>query len=130
MGRMTTFIVIMVGMTLLFHFMGLIENTPNSALLNLALNPESITDNTFYQNMLFVFTGLGLGGLIILGTISKNFELVAMAPFVILLLYLLLDFIAVFQVAYVHLGVLAILLFSPFIVMFIITCLDWWRGVS
>jgi len=129
MSRMTTFVIMMVGITLLFHFMGLIENTPNNTLLNLALDPEGVNNDPFFTKVLLAVEGIAIVGAIILGAI-RNFELVTMGPFVVILINLLLDFISVFSVVYASIGVLAILIFSPLFIVYLLTAMDWWRGIS
>lgn len=123
MGKLTTFILIMSGLMLLFYFTGLIPNNP---FLNLLLSPEDMTTTEFYITLT---TAIAVGlGAIVIGFITKNLELAAMAVFVPIMITLMWNFISVYnKMASVN-KVIAIILFAPLLFMFLVTMLDWWRG--
>ncbi len=138
MSKIITMTVIMTGLMLLFYFGGLIQettqdgtcegNTPNSKLLNLLLQPECMKDSA-----LGVKTKLVIGsvaGVIIIAAalFIPNIELAIMGSFAIYYLTLLWDFLVVFQKVYNVAPVLAILIFGPLMMTFIIIIIDWWRG--
>jgi len=129
MARITTYIIVMTGIMLLFYFTGLLSNTISSTLLDIALNPEQI------QNIQFLgLTGTQLtlaaliGGSIVLGLAYFNAALVIVAPIAIYLLSLGWDFLSVFNVVAETNRFLAIILFAPLFIIWIITIIEWWRG--
>ena len=132
MGKFTTYIFIMTGLLILFHFMGLIEpdSTPNSVLLNILMNPQDISFSDFFNDyiLLTLTTGAGIVAGIIIGFVTKNAELAAMIGIATYLGTILWDFIAVYNVVAATNQVLAILLLGPLLFVFSITLVDWWRG--
>ena len=132
MGKFYTYLGIMSGLMLLFHFMGLIETgaTPNSQLLVLLLNTENFSWGTFFTDkiLLTITTGAGLLAGILVGFLSKNFELAAMVTITTWVGTIFWDFIAVYNVIATYNVVIATLLFAPPMFIFGFTLIDWWRG--
>jgi len=132
MGKFTTFLLIMSGLMLLFHFAGLIETgaTPNSALLNMLLDPSSFNLSSFYAQAALVFAAVGLLGGIVIGILTRNIEMAIFAPFTVFMITLLWDFLAVFNVIRAENMVIAVLIFGPILFLFIVSGLDWMRGLD
>lgn len=128
MGKMTGYILIMTGVTVLFYFTGLLSNTPNTVLLNLVLNTGQLTATPLYTKLSIAVLVLGVGGTILLGFISKQPELAATGLFTAYLVSLLFDFVSVFNVLASTNKALAILILSPWLILFIVTAIEWWRG--
>lgn len=131
MGKMTTFLLVISGTMLLFHLTGLVETgtTPNSVLLGYMLNPESLENSNFNLQIVLALEGLlAIAGAVVIGVITKNFELSAVAPVAIFLFNTMFDIIIVFNKVREANPVLAIVIFGPFMLLFVITTLDWWRG--
>ena len=130
MGKLTTYILVMSGLMILFYFTGLLENTGSSTLLDMLLNPAeySSEDSEFSVQLLLVLGGIATAGIIVIGIVTHNVELALMGTIAIWILNLLWDFLAVFNKVYSSNPVIAILLFSPVLFLFGITIIEWWRG--
>lgn len=128
----------MTGLMLLFYFTGLIQDctgdglcentTPNSQLLNLALNPQSIRESSLGVKILLSIEGLALIGAAVLALFYSRIELAILSTVAIYLFNLLFDFIAVYNTVREAHPVFAILLFAPLMVVYAITVIEWWRG--
>lgn len=138
MSKIITMTVIMTGLMLLFYFGGLIQTetddgtcegqTPNSKLLNILLQPECMKDSTIGRKL--IITLGSVAGVIVIAAalFIPNIELAIMGSFAIYFFTLLWDFMVVFQKVYEVAPVLAILIFGPLTITFIIIIIDWWRG--
>ncbi len=130
MGKFANYIVIMSGLTLLFYFAGLLDQTPNSTLLNLLLTPQTMQDTGFSIRALLAIQAILASAIVVGFAIAGNIELGVMVSFTVFLFNTLWDFIAVFSIVAASNPVIAILVFSPMLFLFIVTVLEWWRGVS
>ena len=127
MSRMTTFALIMVGISLLFYLFGIIESNP---LLDILLNPQTMSTGTFWATLI---GGLVVSiGAIVVGAITKNVELAVMTPIAAYLVTILWNFKDVYDKLKGAEGsaghIVGLLLFAPFLFMFIIMIVDFWRG--
>lgn len=121
MGKLTTYMFIMSGLTLLFYVTGLLHGTANSALLNLLLSPEGIKDSIFSGRVLAAL-GLITTAAAFLSTFYViNLQAVARISITLYLLSIGWDFIAVYAVVASVNSVIALLLFSPLLLVFVLT---------
>ena len=129
MGKLTTYILIMSGLMLLFYFSGLLpEGTVSNTLLSMLLNPGNLKNSPIGLDSDVLFTGVMTAGLVIGYLLYSNVELGITAIFVLAMGGFLWDFTRVYNVVYLANPVIAILLFSPVMLLFIITLIEWWRG--
>lgn len=129
MGKLTTYVVIMTGLLLLFYFTGLLpEGNPAADFLTLLTNPENMQFSEFALQIGTVINAIALTGAIIVGIIVGEVELVAVGGFAIFLVNLLWGFTAVYTKIASYDAVLATLLFSPIMFLFVMTIIEWWRG--
>lgn len=130
MAKMTNFLMIMTGIVILFYFFGYIENTFSSEILNIVFNPESIEVSRLILTITgFVTAAIGISiAAIKLGQIQTDF--IVFAPMVAVFLSFLWDFISIITVISSFNPYIAVILFSPLIVVYLITILEWWRGVT
>jgi len=138
MGKLTTYIIMMSGLMLLFYLTGLIQEctndglcettTPNSQLLNLVLKPQDISLTTLETNVELAIAGVGVVLVIAAGLFIGNVELAVMGSLSIYLISLFLDFLAVFNRIREANPVLALLFFAPIMFMYILIVAEWWRG--
>ena len=131
MGKFIVYAAIMATMILLFHLGGLVGETPNSTLLKILLSPENIGDEStgsFLSKVLLVAGGLALGGAVIVGFVFGQAEIVIMGTTTVFLVGLLLDVISVYNEIFAASPVIAILFFGVFLLTFILTAVDYWRG--
>ncbi len=138
MSKLITMANIMTGLVLLFYFTGLNQEitedgtcegqSPFSKLLNLLLQPECMKDSTLGVKTIII-AGSVAGVLVIAAALFiPNIELAIMGSFTIYLFTILWDFVVVFQKVFAVSPVLAILFFGPFMFIFTIIMIDWWRG--
>jgi len=132
LGKLTNSIALMSGILLLFYFGGLIPSTPTTALLNLALHPESLQGSVLWNTIIGVsslvlgFTALVLGNFL-------NVDLYYFWPLVIYFLNVGYDFMAIYQQIAGYSAVAAVfsvLLFGPLMIIYVIGLVEWWRGVE
>lgn len=131
MGKMTKFIVVMSGLVLLFYFTGLMDETAGGELLSILLNPNTLSESSFAAKILLGLSGvLAVGGVIVVGYLTKDLQTAVMAPVSIYLFNLLFCFSSVAAKIIAVSPVFGILTFSPILLLFIITILDYWRGTD
>jgi hypothetical protein len=122
MNQMTTFLIAVCGLSIMFFLFGL---TPTDSFIGQLMHPESMTLATFGLTLLTLITAT-TG--IILGIVYKNAELAVMStvtPIVAALLYNISSVITVFMGIS---AVFTIIIFSPLMVVMIVTLIDYWRG--
>ncbi|MBI2075236.1 MAG: hypothetical protein HYT82_01040 [Candidatus Harrisonbacteria bacterium] len=130
MGKLTKYLIVMSGLMLIFYFMGLVEKTPNSILLNFVLDPISFQASTLYIKVIAALE-LVAGATIVVGSIfGQRTELIITATFSIYMFNLFWDFMAVFSAVANANFVIALLLFSPLMVVYIVTVIEWFREMT
>lgn len=130
MGKMTTYLIVMSGLMLLFYFTGLINESINSTLLDMLLNPASIQNASLGTKLVLAIEALLVSGIIVLGITTGNLDLVASGPFAIYLFNLGWDFLSVYQVMASANNVLATLIISPLFILWAVTVFEFWRGTD
>ncbi len=128
MGKIVTYLAIMSVVIIGFHFAGLIEDTPTAWLLGLFKNPENINTNEFFTTLSGILTIFGAGAIVVGTLISQKVEQGATIAFTTLLLFLVFDLVRIYQIVAETNEMLAVLLMSPFMFMYIMIALEWWRG--
>lgn len=113
-----------------FHFAGLIDNTPLSFLINTLLNPQQFQDFSLTTQLTTALAGIGLAGIIIGSLASQRVQWVVVTSFVLVTITIGWDFIAIFNILAVENTMLATLLVSPLIMIYVLTTMEWWRGTS
>lgn len=127
---LTTFLVVMFGISMLFYMNGLLDNTADSILFSWLLNPEGIQHSSGYVAYIGAIFLIVLGSAAVVvgyfgGTQSA---LISLLPITTLLLSFGWDFIRVFLKVREASPVLAVLIFSPLMIIFIFVVIDYWRG--
>lgn len=130
-SKMTIYILMMSGIMLLMYFGGLITTNGTAYLLNTLLGISNVVSSKLYTEI-YIALALGfIGG--VAAVMSYRADLVIFSFIAIVLLDLGMGFLQVFNILYSFSGiaqVLAILLFSPLMVLFLITVAEWWRGIT
>ena len=144
MKKMTTFIMLMVGLSLLFYVTGLTqdckkvgntndylckESTATNTLLDMALHPERITDPSGKMRLALIGSLLTITTVVV-GYFTKSPEYVVRAGIAVFLFDMLSGFIKVINVVSGVNETLSLLLFSPFMVLFIVAMVDWVGGAD
>lgn len=143
MTKLTKYLVIIAGLVLLFHFSGLTtqcgedglcqSQTPSSVLLNLLLNIKNLPEtglSSFTNKGIAILEGIVAAAIIVGAIAFRNPELVLVGSYTILLFNLGWDILYVFLVIANLNIVIALLLFSPIMIVFLPTIIEWWRGVT
>lgn len=128
MGKLTLYLLMLSGIMLLFYFGGLLQDTPNSLILDLILKPENYGDSIFANKLLAIFTGLTALASVAIGIALRSPELGLLAAFSVYLFNLAWDFISVFNIVRDANPVFALLIFSPLFLIYMLTVVEWWRG--
>lgn len=130
MGKLTKYLMIMSGTMILFYFMGLIDKTPNTIMLNFILDPASFQDSDLYLKIIAALELVAAASIIVGSLFAQRTELIITSTFTIFMFNLLWDFMSVFAVMANANIVIALLLFSPIMVVYITTIMEWFRGIS
>lgn len=130
MSRTATFIFIMTGAMVVFHYLGLIPggSTPG-LLLDLVLNPQNIAINELYTQIRIAIAAVGTVG-VFFGIIFGKADQAVVAGVALYLLGLGSDFVGLFTVINAAAPVFAVLLCGPLLIMYLFTVVEWWRGMN
>ncbi len=139
MGKLSVYILVISGVTLLFYFSGLMGSTadicdsanPNNALLCLLLSPEDMPRTDFTNiNSISVIAIQGIVGLgVVIGAFfTGQIELAIISPVAIFLFNLLWNVISIFNKVREVNPVIAVIFIAPMLLLFILVIVDWWRG--
>lgn len=125
MEKTWTYLFMISGMTLVFYFSGLASASGN--LLGILLNIENFNSTYFWS--IFV-GGLSIASLgsIVVGLYTKNIELSLMLPLATYVTVLGFEFIKVYIYLASLNSVLATLFFAPFIMLYPMVIIEYWRG--
>jgi hypothetical protein len=134
MAKTMTLIGIMSGIVLLFYFGGLVTNTASSVLLDLLLAPERFqASSLIVKAVAVVGTLIGISTLLFRNNNGVGLDQYLMVPFIELFLSFGWDFLTIYQnissVGPVA-KVFAVMLFGPLMLMYVISVIEWWRGVE
>lgn len=131
MGKLMTYILVLSGMFILLHIAGIIGLGEGSILLNVALNPSSITSTDIYT-LVVVGVGsiaAGIGFLALTTGRILQFDLLAASSLCLFLISFIQDVLTLWVKinAYSN-SYIASLLISPFVIIFPIIIFEFWRG--
>lgn len=133
MGKLVTYLSILIFMDLFFILTGQIGQISFSSLiLNLILNLVNYAQSGFYEAVFSLAAGIGSLAVtvgVVSGIINKSgIELLAFIGIGLSLLTLTGDFISIFNYLYALNNVLAIVVMSPLVILYMVTILEWVRG--
>lgn len=126
MGKMSTYSVMFAGILLLYYFTGIIDGS--NSFLGLLLNPKSIQTASFTTVALAALVAGGGIAAIAIAVWIKNIELAVMTVIVPLVAALMWDIIQVYNKIAQYNYVLATIFCAPFLFLFALALIDWWRG--
>lgn len=131
MSKVTTMLMVMSGVSLLFYLTGILSGTATSTLLSLVLNPGGWQTTSTWLTIAGVITAVTAAGAIALVRGTTIPDYVALTPIVVLLFAFGWDFLVVYQKLSesggVAGGVFALLLFGPLMLMYVLSVIEWWR---
>lgn len=130
MGKLVSYISILLAIDLLFLVTGQLSiNSPTSSIMGAILSPGTMTSSQWWA--LLITGGISLltvGAAVVVGVISRSFELIIFIPMAVALSALVGDFATVFVYLASFNLVLATLVMTPIMVIFVITIVEWLRG--
>ena len=132
MGKLTTYITILATIVIGFHLAGLVGDTPSSWLVGLAMNPQDAFNHSFYTTIAGILILFGGVGAIIIGAFApQRLDQAATIVATSMLFVVGWDLISIFnQIRNVTwLGnILSLFIIGPLMILYILTCIEWWRG--
>ena len=131
MGKLNVYLMAMVVWVLLFNFAGLMDGGSAYLLKNVGiLNPENLGTTVFYTTLLGIFA-VTLAGIFIGSAIARDASVVLLIKTVLigeLLMVLLWDLVALFNVLVLTSKPVALLIFVPLMLVYLLTGVEWVRG--
>ncbi|KKN09623.1 hypothetical protein LCGC14_1044780 [marine sediment metagenome] len=130
MGKLISYLSIIVLIDLIFLITGqLTQSSPTSVIINAVLDPANIEIS---QLFILLITGgislLAVGAAVVVGVISRSFEIILFIPVAISLSVLIGDFATVFVYLASINVVWATVIMAPIMVLFVMTIVEWLRG--
>lgn len=131
MSKVATYLSILGSIIIGFHLAGLIVDTGTWTILQLLKDPQEIFNENYY---LVIITALTLfaGAVITVGfLVNQKLDQAVLTSFTILLIFVGWDLLGIYNAISTNVNhELALLIFSPMIMVYILTVLEWWRGQS
>lgn len=132
MGKLLNFTILIAGVDLLFYLAGLLPSTaPTSTLMLILLNPTNIAN---LSGGIASYFNIAITAVTLIGTITLGFfsgsdkRFIAAAPFAAFMVNILLDILNVVAVVMNASPLLALIVFSPFLIGLYIVGLEWALG--
>ena len=133
MGNMITYLTIVTGILLLFHYTGIIESGEGSVILDIITNPENIRNIPTSGVIELSIAGILSAGIAIAVFYGASLELLAMSTIALFFWNLLTDMLVIYNkivaVNANYIPIATILVAVPFLILLIVI-VDWWRGRS
>jgi hypothetical protein len=133
MGKLGNMISVMIGINLLFYLFGLLDNTFTSEIMDLALNPTSFAISAVYYSLGIILTA-ALAITVASAVFNLRIDLTALASptglISLILVNIFFDFVKVITVIWTLNSTVAMLIFAPLGTLYILTLVEWWRGIT
>lgn len=133
MGKLNMYIMAMVVWVLLFNFAGLLGGGSTYLLNNIGiLNPENLGSTQFYITMVAIFA-VTIAGVAIGSAVFRDASIILLIKNVAigeLLIVLLWDLLALYRVVTLTNRYIALLIFVPLMLVYLLTLAEWVRGMS
>ena len=130
MSKLSVYIGILATVVIGFNLVGIIDNTGTSALLSWISNPSSWNELSFYVQLKGILTALAVGGIIVGFFRSDISDKVASSAAALLFLSVGEDIIRIYMEINKWNSEIALLIFSPILLVYLITVVEWWRGMN
>ncbi len=131
MGKFVSYFAILVAIDLMFLVTGqLALNSNLSLIVGALIDPSNIDISSLFINI-FIAGGLALvalGAAVLVGIVSRTENLIYVGIAITLANLLIGDFITIFNNLRAYNPVLAIMVMSPLMILFVIIMLEWARG--
>lgn len=130
MSKLAVYLSILGTVFVGLNLLGVIDNTGTSALLSWLANPNSLFTSEFYTSLNNILSLFAVTGIIIGFFISTKTDLTALIGFIPLLFMIGKDMLALYNLLALYVPYIAILIFSPFLLVYLLTVIEWWRAVT
>jgi hypothetical protein len=130
MGKLVSFVILLVFIDMMFLFTGQIGlNAPSSIIFESIIDPANVNAEEFFKALLGVagIAALAVAG-VASGFIGIPASFVAFAVVATALSVLLLDFVSIFGILKSHNLILATAIMAPIMIVFMLTIVEWLRG--
>jgi len=128
MGKLTTYLMIVTGILVLFHYSGIIGVGEGSIILDMALHPENMKQ-TLQDNIIVIAIGGIAGvGILIGAALTHSLELDLVAPVALFLWNLITDMLVIYNKVAMFSRPIAVIIFAVPMIILGVIILDWWRG--
>ena len=132
MGKLITYVLILSAIVLLFNLGGIIpEGSTISKLLTILLHPSDMKISTFFSEILTLKNLIiGATTAVIIGAavVGGNAEVALKVGIVYFLVELGWAFVGIIQIIEGYLGVFAVVVISPLLFVYVLTCVNWMFG--
>lgn len=129
MGDLKRSIIILTGALILFYLFGFVQNTPNTALLNLILDYKNIQTSQLYTAAISA-TALALAGITTLAGLAQKNDLMFSVAITSILFTFLFDIISIAKAIAAVSWTFALVICSPLVIFYVLSVFEWWRGVA
>ena len=130
MGKLTIYLMIMSGLTLLFYFAGLLEDTASSILFNLLFDVQGISTNALVVGVVGIAVLIGAATTLSTVFVVVDYRTVLRAGFVVFMLNLFWDFLAVTGKVMSVNVVLGVLFLAPLALVYILTVYEFFEQME
>lgn len=130
MGKLTMYLILMSGLTLLFYFTGLLEDTASSTLFNLLFNVQGISTNALVLSVLSITVLVGAATTLSTFFVVIDYRTILRAGFVTFMLSLFWDFLAVTAKIMSINVVFGVLFLAPLALVYILTVYEFFEQME
>jgi len=133
MGKLNMYLMAMCVWILLFNFAGLLDGGSSYLLNNVGiLHPENLGSSQFYTTIVAIFA-VTIAGVAIGATVFRDASIILLIKNVAigeLLVVLLWDLLALYRVMIITNRYIALLIFTPLMLVYLLTLAEWVRGMQ
>ena len=129
MGKLVSFIIMLVVIDLLFLITGQLGlDSPSSLILDIIQDPSTITQTSFWTVLITGVTLLAAVGGVIAGIVTRSSDVTIFIVMGSALALLIGDFAAIYILLANSNRILATIIMSPILIIFSLVIIEWIRG--
>lgn len=120
-----------IGMVLIgFYLVGFMEDSGSIKLLSLLTNPSQMFQLEFFLDIQTALSSLALAGIAIGLVLYGRSDQAGLLIFTGTMLGIGSDVLLIYNKIAEFSGDFALLIISPLLLVYLLTCLEWWRGLA
>jgi len=127
-NRLITYLTVLGVVLIGFHIAGLIQDTPSQVILNFIKNPDTFQNSSIYLQIVSILTALGVAGVAVGLAFGDRVQWALTTGLAAILLTVGWDIIAIFNLIADFNPTLALMLISPFVFIYMMVVMEWWRS--